>query len=113
MTQDVKESGKVVLIVGGGDVAMDCGRTARRLNVAEKVYSVLRTIMINPRLVQISEIKGALAEGVKFNHAQALSRKFIQMKMAGYLVLHLKNVYLCLTKTEGLLLPMMKRIQEN
>ena len=56
MTQDVKESGKVVLIVGGGDVAMDCARTARRLNVAEKVYSVLRTIMI-PWLLQITKSK--------------------------------------------------------
>lgn len=37
MTQDVKESGKVVLVVGGGDVAMDCARTARRLNAAEKL----------------------------------------------------------------------------
>ena len=55
MTQDVKESGKVVLVVGGGDVAMDCARTARRLNAAEKVYlSVLRTVMI-PWLLQITK----------------------------------------------------------
>lgn len=58
MTQDVKESGKVVLVVGGGDVAMDCARTARRLNAAEKfTLSVLRTVMI-PWLLQITKSKG-------------------------------------------------------
>lgn len=112
MTQDVKESGKVVLVVGGGDVAVDCARTARRLNAAEKVYSVCLEDSYDTMASSNHEIKGALAEGVKFNHAQ-LSREFIQTKMAGYLVLHLKNVYLCLTKTEGLLLHMMKRIQGN
>lgn len=74
MSQDVKESGKVVLVVGGGDVAMDCARTARRLNAAEKVYSVCLEDSYDTMASSNHEIKGALAEGVKFNHAQAIQR---------------------------------------
>ena len=74
MSQDVKESGKVVLVVGGGDVAMDCARTARRLNAAEKVYSVCLEDNYDTMASSNHEIKGALAEGVKFNHAQAIQR---------------------------------------
>lgn len=74
MTQDVKESGKVVLVVGGGDVAMDCARTARRLNAAEKVYSVCLEDSYDTMVSSNHEIKGALAEGVKFNHAQAIQK---------------------------------------
>lgn len=74
MTQDVKESGKVVLVVGGGDVAMDCARTARRLNAAEKVYSVCLEDSYNTMASSNHEIKGALAEGVEFNHAQAIQK---------------------------------------
>ena len=74
MTQDVKESGKVVLVVGGGDVAMDCARTARRFNAAEKVYSVCLEDSYDTMASSNHEIKGALAEGVKFNHAQAIQR---------------------------------------
>ena len=74
MSQDVKESGKVVLVVGGGDVAMDCVRTARRLNAAEKVYSVCLEDSYDTMASSNHEIKGALAEGVKFNHAQAIQR---------------------------------------
>lgn len=74
MTQDVKESGKVVLVVGGGDVAMDCARTARRLNAAEKAYSVCLEDSYDTMASSNHEIKGALAEGVKFNHAQAIQK---------------------------------------
>ena len=74
MSQDVKESGKVVLVVGGGDVAVDCARTARRLNAAEKVYSVCLEDSYDTMASSNHEIKGALAEGVKFNHAQAIQR---------------------------------------
>ena len=74
MTQDVKESGKVILVVGGGDVAMDCARTARRLNTAEKVYSVCLEDSYDTMASSNHEIKGALAEGVKFNHAQAIQK---------------------------------------
>ena len=74
MTQDVKESGKVVLVVGGGDVAMDCARTAWRLNAVEKVYSVCLEDSYDTMASSNHEIKGALAEGIKFNHAQAIQK---------------------------------------
>ena len=74
MTQDVKESGKVVLVVGGGDVAIDCARTAWRLNAVEKVYSVCLEDSYDTMASSNHEIKGALAEGIKFNHAQAIQK---------------------------------------
>ena len=53
---------------------MDCARTARRLNAAEKVYSVCLEDSYDTMASSNHEIKGALAEGVKFNHAQAIQR---------------------------------------
>ena len=91
---------------------MDCARTARRLNAAEKVYSVCLEDSYDTMASSNHEIKGALAEGVKFNHAQAIQKIHTDEngRVSG---VTLKNVYLCLTKTEDLLLPMMKRTQEN
>ena len=34
--------GKVTIVIGGGDTAMDCVRTARRLNPSQQVYCVYR-----------------------------------------------------------------------
>ena len=53
---------------------MDCARTARRLNAAEKVYSVCLEDSYDTMASSNHEIKGALAEGVKFNHAQAIQK---------------------------------------
>ncbi len=72
MTADVKKAGKVALVVGGGDVAMDCARTALRVPSVEKVYSICLEDSYDSMASSNHEIKGALAEGVKFNHAQAI-----------------------------------------
>ena len=72
MTADVKKAGKVVLVVGGGDVAMDCARTSLRVPSVEKVYSICLEDSFDSMASSNHEIKGALAEGVKFNHAQAI-----------------------------------------
>ncbi len=72
LTEDVKGAGKVVLVVGGGDVAMDCARTSLRLSGVEKVYSICLEDSYDNMASSNHEIKGALAEGVKFNHAQAI-----------------------------------------
>lgn len=74
MTQDVKESGQSVLVIGGGDVAMDCARTAFRLPNTKKVYSACLEDSYNAMASSAHEIKGALAEGVKFNLAQAIQK---------------------------------------
>lgn len=74
MTQNVSESGKTILVVGGGDVAMDCARTALRLADTEKVYSVCLEDSYDTMASSAHEIKGALEEGIKFNHAQAIQK---------------------------------------
>ena len=72
LTGDVQEAGKVALVVGGGDVAMDCARTSLRVGNVEKVYSVCLEDSFDSMASSNHEIKGALAEGIQFNHAQAI-----------------------------------------
>lgn len=72
MTLNVEKAGKVVLVVGGGDVAMDCCRTARRIKGVEKVYSVCLEDSYDSMASSNHEIKSSIAEGIKFNHAQAI-----------------------------------------
>ena len=72
MTLNVEKAGKVVLVVGGGDVAMDCCRTARRIKGVEKVYSVCLENSYDSMASSNHEIKSSIAEGIKFNHAQAI-----------------------------------------
>ena len=56
-------SGKKVLVIGGGNVAMDCVRSAVRLG-AEKVSCVYRRRQ-NDMTALPEEIEGAIAEGVE------------------------------------------------
>ena len=72
LTGDVKGTGKTVLVVGGGDVAMDCARTALRVSGVEKVYSICLEDSYDSMASSNHEVASALAEGVKFNHAQAI-----------------------------------------
>lgn len=72
MTLNVEKAGKVVLVVGGGDVAMDCCRTARRIEGVEKVYSVCLEDSYDSMASSNHEVKSSIAEGIKFNHAQAI-----------------------------------------
>lgn len=72
LTKDVQEAGKSVLVVGGGDVAMDCARTALRIPGVEKVYSICLEDSFAHMASSPHEVKGALEEGVKFNHAEAI-----------------------------------------
>ena len=72
LTGNVASAGKVVLVVGGGDVAMDCARTALRVGQVEKVYSICLEDSFDNMASSNHEIKGALAEGIRFNHAQAI-----------------------------------------
>ncbi|MGY3725625.1 NADPH-dependent glutamate synthase beta chain [Granulicatella balaenopterae] len=72
LTGDVKEAGTKALVIGGGDVAMDCARTAARVGSIEKVYSACLEDSFDHMFASNHEIKGAIDEGVSFNHAQAI-----------------------------------------
>ena len=72
LTGNVEKAGKVVLVVGGGDVAMDCARTSLRIDGVEKVYSICLEDSFDNMASSNHEIEGAIAEGIKFNHAQAI-----------------------------------------
>ena len=56
-------SGRKVVVIGGGNVAMDCVRSAVRLG-AEKVYCVYRRRQSDMTALP-EEIEGAIAEGVE------------------------------------------------
>ncbi len=70
--RDVAGAGKVALVVGGGDVAMDCTRTALRCSKMEKVYDICLENSFETMPASAHEIAGDLEEGVKFYHAQAI-----------------------------------------
>ena len=72
LTSDVKKAGRVALVVGGGDVAMDCARTARRIPGVEKVYSICLEPSLEKMAASKAEVSGALAEGIKISPAQAI-----------------------------------------
>lgn len=72
LTNDSKELGSKVLVVGGGDVAMDCCRTARRINNVSDVYSICLEDSFDSMASSSHEIQGARAEGIIFNHAKAI-----------------------------------------
>ena len=62
-------SGRNVVIVGGGNVAMDCTRSARRLG-ADHVTCVYRRRQIDMTALQ-EEVEGAIAEGCEIATMQA------------------------------------------
>ena len=64
--------GKRVVVVGGGNVAMDCARTAMRCH-AEKVSIVYRRRQKDMTALE-AEIEGAIAEGIELLTLQAPNR---------------------------------------
>jgi heterodisulfide reductase subunit A len=67
-------SGKRVLVVGGGDVAVDCARVARRLGGEEVVVHYRRSAQEMP--AQPEEIEGAERESIAFELLRAPIRFF-------------------------------------
>ncbi len=65
-------TGKTIVIVGGGNVAMDVTRTSVRLNAA-KVYCVYRRRKID-MTADMEEVEGALAEGAEILTMRAPGR---------------------------------------
>ncbi|MGL5085753.1 MAG: FAD-dependent oxidoreductase [Clostridium sp.] len=72
LSRKVEKSGSRVLVVGGGDVAMDCCRVARRLEKSAEVFSICLEDSFNTMASSNHEIKGAIEEGIKFNHGRAI-----------------------------------------
>ena len=72
LTRNVEKCGKKVLVVGGGDVAMDCCRVSLRIDGVEEVNSICLEDSFDSMASSNHEIKGAIAEGIKFNHARAI-----------------------------------------
>lgn len=72
LNPDTLSIGSTALVVGGGDVAMDCARTARRIKNVEKVYSVCLENSFDNMFASNHEISGAISEGIKFNHGRAI-----------------------------------------
>lgn len=68
----VSEAGSRVLVVGGGDVAMDCARISKRLKQVKEVYSICLEDGFNTMNASNHEIIGAIDEQIKFDHAQAI-----------------------------------------
>src|SRR5689334_8106579 len=58
-------AGDITLVIGGGDTAMDCVRTARRLNPNSKVYCVYRRTEVEMP-GRYEERVNAIEEGVQF-----------------------------------------------
>ena len=74
LTHDVAGAGKCALVVGGGDVAMDCTRTALRCSKMEKVYDICLEDSFKTMPASAHEIAGDLEEGIKFFHARAIKK---------------------------------------
>jgi len=71
--KDVK-IGKKVLVIGGGNVAMDCARTARRLGATDVAISCLECCDDMP--ASVSEVEEAREEGIEIHD----SHTFTQIK---------------------------------
>ena len=72
LTNNVIESGQKVLVVGGGDVAMDCVRVASRLENTIDVTSLCLESNSQNMAASSHEINGALEEGATVNFATAI-----------------------------------------
>lgn len=72
--------GKRVLVVGGGDVAMDCARVARRLNGVEEVFSLALEDSFDSMTASKHEVKGAFEEGIKFIHGYGVKNITVDFK---------------------------------
>lgn len=66
LNKAVKNSGEKILTIGGGDVAMDCARTALRLKNTKYSYVIFLEKDIPSLTASKHEVEGAIAEGINF-----------------------------------------------
>ena len=72
LTGNVADCGKSVLVIGGGDVSMDCARTAYRCQNTQKVVDICLEPSLEKMPASAAEKTGALEEAVKILPARAI-----------------------------------------
>ena len=77
LTKDSKDVRGNVLTVGGGDVAMDCARSALRLKNSKNSYVMFLEKDINTLTASKHEVEAALEEGVKFIPSSGIEEIFV------------------------------------
>ena len=77
LNKEILNLGKKVLVIGGGDVAMDCARTSRRINGVEEVFSACLENSFDAMTASKHEIRGAYDEGINFLHGQGVKEVFL------------------------------------
>ncbi len=84
--------GRRVLVIGGGDVAMDCARTALRLGAVETRVMCLEPKDAMP--AQDIEVEDAIEEGVVFHYSRG-PRRFLKKngRVAGVETLECSSVF--------------------
>lgn len=76
-TRDFRKAGKNILTIGGGDVAMDCARSALRLKNTENSYVLFLEKDLDSLTASKHEVQGALDEGVNFIPSSGINRIFL------------------------------------
>ena len=74
LTGNVAGAGKSVLVIGGGDVSMDCARTACRCRNVEKVVDICLEPSLEKMPASPAEKTGAAEENVKILPARAIQK---------------------------------------
>ena len=74
LTGNVAGAGKSVLVIGGGDVSMDCARTAARCANVEKVTDICLEGSFEAMPASEAEIKGANEEQIKILPGRAIQK---------------------------------------
>lgn len=74
LTQNFEKSGKRVVVIGGGDVAMDCARSSKRVSGVESVVSIPLEPSFESMPSSNHEIYGAVEEKVDFKLGYGIER---------------------------------------
>lgn len=82
--------GKTVAVIGGGNVAMDCARTAKRLGA--KVVNVIYRRSREEMPAEVKEIEDAINEGVNFLNQNNIVKIIGNEKVNGLEVIKTKLV---------------------